>query len=136
MGTPRDPGPGCDRTVREERRGKRVVAGLTGRTVAHSPARILTRPHSSLTPPHSPVTPHSLASLANLLYAPLAHVGNRKPGDFGFDPLMLLKSPNADKYYLSELIHGRAAMIAFSAVVTQSGLNAAFGYGKVAFPYF
>jgi len=61
---------------------------------------------------------------------------NREAGDFGFDPLMLLKSPNAEKYKLAELTHGRAAMIAFSGVVTHSALPDAFGYGKATFPYF
>lgn len=49
---------------------------------------------------------------------------------------MLLKSKNADKYKLAELTHGRAAMLAFSAVVTQSNLPESFGIGKAAFPYF
>jgi light-harvesting complex I chlorophyll a/b binding protein 1 len=61
---------------------------------------------------------------------------DRAPGDFGFDPLMLLKSPNAEKYKLAELTHGRAAMIAFSSVVTHSAMPGAFGIGKAAFPYF
>lgn len=53
-----------------------------------------------------------------------------------YSPLMLLKSKNADKYKLAELTHGRAAMLAFSAVVTQSNLPESFGIGKAAFPYF
>jgi light-harvesting complex I chlorophyll a/b binding protein 1 len=60
----------------------------------------------------------------------------RKAGDFGFDPLMLLKLPNAEKYKLAELTHGRAAMIAFSGAVTHSALPDAFGFGKAVFPYF
>jgi len=60
---------------------------------------------------------------------------DREPGDFGFDPLKLLKG-NEEQYKLAELTHGRAAMLAFSAVVTQSALPSAFGYGKETFPYF
>ena len=37
---------------------------------------------------------------------------------------------STNKYYEAELVHGRAAMLAFSAVVTQSAL------GNTAFPYF
>merc|ERR1719183_3448841 len=60
---------------------------------------------------------------------------DRAPGDFGFDPLKLLKG-NEERYYTAELTHGRAAMLAFSAVVTQSALPQAFGFGKETFPYF
>ena len=61
---------------------------------------------------------------------------DRVAGDFGFDPLKLLKSPNAEKYKLAEITHGRAAMIAFSGAVTHSAMPDAFGIGKAAFPYF
>ena len=61
---------------------------------------------------------------------------DRDAGDFSFDPLMLLTPENEDKYKTAELTHGRAAMLAFSAVVTQSALPGAFGYGKETFPYF
>jgi len=60
---------------------------------------------------------------------------DRQPGDFGFDPLNLLPG-HEDWYKLAELTHGRAAMMAFSAVVTQSALPGAFGFGKEVFPYF
>merc|ERR1719379_170844 len=59
----------------------------------------------------------------------------RAPGDFGFDPLGLLPG-NEEQYKTAELTHGRAAMLAFSAVVTQSALPATFGVGKEGFPYF
>mmetsp|Transcript_14228 Transcript_14228/g.47859 ORF Transcript_14228/g.47859 Transcript_14228/m.47859 type:complete len:198 (+) Transcript_14228:34-627(+) len=67
---------------------------------------------------------------ASQIYDMSIDASERKPGDFGFDPLRLLKSPEAPKYYEAELVHGRAAMLAFSAVVTQSAL------GNTAFPYF
>lgn len=56
----------------------------------------------------------------------------RAAGDFAFDPLMLLKSPNAEKFKLAEPTHGRAAMLAFSGVVTHSAMPDAFGIGKAA----
>jgi len=55
---------------------------------------------------------------------------DRAPGDFGFDPLGLLTPATEEKYKLAELTHGRLAMLAFSAVITQSAL------GKPDFPYF
>ena len=54
----------------------------------------------------------------------------RDAGDFGFDPLGLLTPATEAKYKEAELVHGRLAMLAFSAVVTQSAL------GKAEFPYF
>merc|ERR1719199_1424006 len=54
---------------------------------------------------------------------------DREAGDFGFDPLKLLKG-NEEQYKLAELTHGRAAMLAFSGVVTQCAMNDAFGVGK------
>merc|ERR1719230_1411275 len=60
---------------------------------------------------------------------------DRAPGDFGFDPLGLLPG-NEEQYKTAELTHGRAAMLAFSAVITQSALPATFGVGKEGFPYF
>jgi len=60
---------------------------------------------------------------------------DRAPGDFGFDPLKLLPG-NEEKYKLAELTHGRAAMLAFAGVVTQSALPQGFGFGKETFPYF
>ena len=47
----------------------------------------------------------------------------RAAGDFGFDPLKLLTPETEEKYKTAELTHGRAAMLAFSAVVTQSALG-------------
>ena len=55
---------------------------------------------------------------------------DRNAGDFGFDPLGLLPG-NEVQYKTAELTHGRAAMLAFSAVATQSALPTAFGLGKV-----
>ena len=60
---------------------------------------------------------------------------DRDAGDFGFDPLMLLKG-NEVQYKEAELVHGRAAMLAFSAVVTQGAMNDAFGVGSQTVPYF
>merc|ERR1719198_2595044 len=54
---------------------------------------------------------------------------SREPGDFGFDPLQLLTPETEVQYKTAELTHGRAAMLAFSAVVTQSAL------GHPDFPY-
>merc|ERR1719199_1013258 len=60
---------------------------------------------------------------------------DREAGDFGWDPLKLLPG-HEEQYKLAELTHGRAAMLAFSAVITQSALPGAFGFGKETFPYF
>ena len=60
---------------------------------------------------------------------------DREGGDFGFDPLKLLPGHEAE-YKLAEITHGRAAMLAFSGVVTQSALPQFFGFGKETFPYF
>merc|ERR1719313_1118085 len=54
---------------------------------------------------------------------------DRQPGDFGFDPLKLLTPENEVQYKTAELTHGRAAMLAFSGVVTQCAL------GHTTFPY-
>ena len=69
------------------------------------------------------------------VYGMIVDNNNREPGDFGFDPLKLLPG-HEEQYKLAELTHGRAAMLAFSAVVTQSALPDAFGFGKETFPYF
>jgi len=55
---------------------------------------------------------------------------DRDAGDFGFDPLGLLTPETDTQYRTAELVHGRAAMLAFSAVVTQSNLP-----GHEQFPY-
>ncbi|KAL3928478.1 MAG: hypothetical protein SGPRY_002372 [Prymnesium sp.] len=57
----------------------------------------------------------------------------REPGDFGLDGFNYLKGKSAEevkrmKFY--EVVHGRAAMLAFSGMVTVSAM-----YGKP-FPYF
>lgn len=45
---------------------------------------------------------------------------NRKPGNLGFDPLGLGTNPSTyAKYELSEVTHGRAAMIGFSGMIHQ-----------------
>lgn len=57
----------------------------------------------------------------------------REPGDFGFDPLGFSKKLDAEQMKvmkMKELANGRAAMLAFSGIVTQSVL-----YDK-GFPYF
>ena len=53
----------------------------------------------------------------------------RAPGDFGFDPLKIKgdAKKKADME-LKEITHCRLAMLAFSGVVTQSALGAAFPY--------
>jgi len=63
------------------------------------------------------------------IYSMMLGDTDRQPGDFGFDPLKLLTPENEVKYKTAELTHGRAAMLAFSAVVTQSAL------GHSTFPY-
>jgi len=60
---------------------------------------------------------------------------DREAGDFGLDPLCFLKDKSADeiaRWKLRELTHCRLAMIAFSAVATQSALSEATHN----FPYF
>lgn len=45
---------------------------------------------------------------------------NRKAGDLGFDPLSLgTNSKTRAKYELSEVTHGRAAMMGFSGMIHQ-----------------
>jgi hypothetical protein len=44
---------------------------------------------------------------------------NRKPGNLGFDPLNLGTPANYAKYELSEVTHGRAAMLGFSGMIHQ-----------------
>jgi len=63
------------------------------------------------------------------IYAMMEGSLDRKAGDFGFDPLKLLTPENEVKYKTAELTHGRAAMLAFSGVVTQCAL------GHTTFPY-
>eukprot|EP01041_Mallomonas_annulata_P004619 gene4619-9176_t len=56
---------------------------------------------------------------------------DRKPGNYGFDPLGFGKNPTAfKKYEQNELKNGRLAMLAFSGIITQAALT-----GKE-FPYF
>merc|ERR1711966_38350 len=57
---------------------------------------------------------------------------DREAGDFKLDPLQFLKGKSkddVDTMKLKELQHGRAAMLAFSGVVTQAAL------GGTEFPY-
>merc|ERR1719199_1546294 len=63
------------------------------------------------------------------IYEMMMGSSDRKPGDFGFDPLKLLTPENEVQYKTAELTHGRAAMLAFSGVVTQCAL------GHTTFPY-
>jgi hypothetical protein len=59
----------------------------------------------------------------------------REAGDFGLDPLQFLKDKSkeeSDKMKTRELLNGRLAMLAFSAVATQTAL----GESTQAFPYF
>uniref|UniRef100_A0A0G4FT14 Plastid light harvesting protein n=1 Tax=Chromera velia CCMP2878 TaxID=1169474 RepID=A0A0G4FT14_9ALVE len=55
---------------------------------------------------------------------------DREPGNFGFDPAGLEKYDKKGTFRENEITHGRAAMLAFSGIVTQSAL---FNTG---FPYF
>lgn len=60
---------------------------------------------------------------------------DRPAGNFGLDPLQFLKGKSkeeSDKMELRELLNGRLAMLAFSAVCTQ----AALGESTQGFPYF
>jgi len=63
------------------------------------------------------------------IYEMMVNGSDRQPGDFGFDPLKLLTPENEVQYKTAELTHGRAAMLAFSGVVTQCAL------GHTTFPY-
>lgn len=51
---------------------------------------------------------------------------DRAPGDYGFDPLNYKKKKD---YSTVEITHCRAAMLAFSGIVTQSALF------NIGFPY-
>ena len=57
---------------------------------------------------------------------------DRKPGDYGLDPLNFSKGggEKAERLALAEVVHGRAAMLGFSGIVTAAGL----GFDK--FPYY
>ena len=60
---------------------------------------------------------------------------DREAGDFNLDPLQFLKGKSkeeSDKMKLRELLNGRLAMLAFSAVATQTALEG----GNPDFPYF
>jgi light-harvesting complex I chlorophyll a/b binding protein 1 len=60
---------------------------------------------------------------------------DRDAGDFGLDPLQFMKGKSADekkRLMTQELLNGRLAMLAFSAVATQSAL----GEASQNFPYF
>lgn len=60
---------------------------------------------------------------------------DRAAGDFGLDPLQFLKGKSkaeTDRMATRELLNGRLAMLAFSAVATQSAL----GESTQNFPYF
>jgi hypothetical protein len=60
---------------------------------------------------------------------------DREAGDFGLDPLQFLKGKSAEekkRMMTRELLNGRLAMLAFSAVATQSAL----GESTQNFPYF
>jgi light-harvesting complex I chlorophyll a/b binding protein 1 len=59
----------------------------------------------------------------------------REAGDFGLDPLKFLKDKSPEevkRVQTQELLNGRLAMMAFSAVATQTAL----GEASVNFPYF
>jgi len=63
------------------------------------------------------------------IYGMMQGTVERAPGDFGFDPLKLVTPENEERYKTAEMVHGRAAMLAFSGVVTQCAL------GHTTFPY-
>jgi hypothetical protein len=71
--------------------------------------------------------------LAYISLSQMLQGSGREAGNFGFDPLSLMSKLSEDKkkeMKLKELTNGRAAMLAFAGIVTQSVL-----YGK-SFPYF
>jgi len=47
----------------------------------------------------------------------------REPGNFGFDPLKLMKSGDPNQYALKEISNGRLAMLAIGGMVQQSLLT-------------
>jgi len=53
----------------------------------------------------------------------------RAPGDFGFDPMGLMKEGDPDQYALKEITHGRLAMLAISGMIQQSFLTGAGVFG-------
>ena len=54
----------------------------------------------------------------------------RVPGDFGFDPLKLMKEGDPDQYALKEITHGRLAMIAIGGMIHQSFVTGASLFGS------
>jgi hypothetical protein len=71
--------------------------------------------------------------LAYISLSQMLQGSGREAGNFGFDPLNLMGKLSEEKkkeMKLKELTNGRAAMLAFAGIVTQSVL-----YGK-SFPYY
>ena len=108
--------------------GLRIVLSLASPPCAASPTTPLTR---ALTVAAGTFETIGFTQIYNMMEGD----DDREPGDFGFDPLGLLPG-NEEQYKTAELTHGRAAMLAFSAVATQSALPASFGFGQESFPYF
>ena len=54
--------------------------------------------------------------------------GERKPGDFAFDPLGLRGSTSDEAMEVKELKHGRLAMLSFGAIITQAAFHPEFPY--------
>lgn len=55
--------------------------------------------------------------------------GDRVPGNFGFDPLKLMKTGDPNQYALKEITNGRLAMLAIGGMVQQSLLTGAGLFG-------
>lgn len=55
----------------------------------------------------------------------------RVPGDFGFDPLKLMKEGDPDEYALKEITHCRLAMIAIGGMIHQSFVTGTALFGSV-----
>ena len=54
---------------------------------------------------------------------------SRVPGDYGFDPLKLMKEGDPDEYALKEITHCRLAMLAVGGMITQCGVTGTGLYG-------
>jgi len=65
----------------------------------------------------------------NMQYENMFSDKSRVPGDYGFDPLKLMKAGDPDEYALKEITHCRLAMLAVGGMITQCGVTGTGLYG-------